>query len=118
MVEKESSNEPKNPKQSGPIKGSLESALHHIGGGAETTPDHDSSLAARRERVARERRALREWAEENGKLKGKFPKEHARGGEHIVQLDPERGRVLKATSSLSGLRTMLKVMDGRPLCNR
>jgi hypothetical protein len=97
MVEKGISNEPKNPKRSGPAEGSIESALHHVGGGVETAPDHDSSLTARRERVARERRALREWAEENGKLKGKLPKEHARGGEHIVQLDPERGRVLKAT---------------------
>ena len=97
MVEKGTSNEPKNPKRSGPAKGSLESAAHHTGGGAETSPDHDSTLASRRERVARERRALREWAGENGRLKEKLPKEHARGGEHIVQLDPERERVLKAT---------------------
>ena len=97
MVERETSNEPKNPKRSGPAKGSIESALYHTGGGAETNPGHDSSLAERRERVARERRALREWAEENGKLKTKRPREDARGGEHIVEIDEARQRVLKAT---------------------
>jgi hypothetical protein len=33
----------------------------------------------------------------HGKLKVKLPKEHVRGSEHIVELDPDRGRVLKAT---------------------
>jgi hypothetical protein len=54
MVEKGTSNEPKNPKRSGPVKGSIESAALYTGGGAETNPGHDSSLAERRERVARE----------------------------------------------------------------
>jgi hypothetical protein len=40
---------------------------------------------------------LRQWAEEQGKLKNKLPKEHVRGSEHTVEWDPNRGRVLKAT---------------------
>ncbi len=48
-------------------------------------------------RVARERRALREWAEENGKLKTGRLREEARGGEHIVEVDEAGQRVLKAT---------------------
>jgi hypothetical protein len=97
MVEKGTTNEPKNPKRPGPAKGAIESAALYTGRGAETNPDHDSSLTERRERVARERRALREWAEENGMLNDKLPREDARGGEHIVQVDEARRRVLKAT---------------------
>jgi hypothetical protein len=97
MVKKTIPNEPKNPIRSGPIEGSIESALYYSIGCLETNPDHDSSIGKRRERVDRERRALLQWAKENGKLKSELPQEDVRGGEHIVYFDQPRQRVLKAT---------------------
>ncbi|MEP6673086.1 MAG: DUF935 family protein [Chthoniobacter sp.] len=91
------SDEKENPVRSRSVKGSLESALHDIRGDAPASPGHDELHAERQARVAREENQLRAWAEAHGKLKGRLPAEHARGGEHTVELVPHRGIVVKGT---------------------
>jgi len=97
MVKKRRENERQNPIRRAGFQEPLESAAHDIGRGAETIPGHDASLGERQERIRIERRRLKEWAEEEGKLKGKLPIEHTRGGEHTVWVDVTKGRVIKAT---------------------
>ena len=79
------------------IKGSPESAAHDTGRGTETVPGHDASAPERAARIAVEQQRLRDWAKDNGKLKGKLPPEDTRGGEHIVHFDEDSQRVIKAT---------------------
>jgi hypothetical protein len=96
--ENEPRTEPKdNPAGPGRVKGSIESAAHDTGGGAESSPGHDASFGERGSRVSGEQKRLKTWAEENGKLGGKLPREDTRGGEHTVQSDHEKGLVYKAT---------------------
>ncbi len=83
--------------QAGNSRGTLESAAEHALGNAGTSPQHDASLRERREGVSASEKRLGEWAEENGKLGGKLPREDNRGSEHTVELDPAINRVLKAT---------------------
>jgi hypothetical protein len=86
---------------SGRSPGLIESACIETGRGAETIPGHDATSSERETRVSTEQQRLRAWAEANGKLKGKLPREDARGGEHIVQIpgDTEKAntRAIKAT---------------------
>ena len=87
-------------QRSGDAKGSLESAAHDTSGDARTVPGHDATLAERGARISAEEGRLRNWAEENGKLGGKLPREDHRGGEHTVQIpheDDKPQRVVKAT---------------------
>ena len=86
----------------GPVKGSVESAAHDTGRNAEASPGHDATGAERAQRIAVEQQRLKEWAAANGKLKGKLPREDARGAEHTVQIDEGSQRVIKATRPDSG----------------
>ena len=78
-------------------RGTLESAARDTAGDAQAVPGHGATLAERGERISGAERRLREWAEKNGKLGGKLPKEEKRGSEHIVQFDEKKGLVYKAT---------------------
>lgn len=96
------SHEQQNPTRSGGPEGSLESAAHDTGGGAQATAGHDAPQSARTARIATEQQRLRQWAEAHGKLGGKLPVEDVADGhhhEHDVQIHSEDspGRVLKAT---------------------
>jgi len=86
---------------SGRPSGLIESACIETGQGEETTPGHDATSSERKARIAIEQQRLRAWAEANGKLKGKLPREDFRGGEHTVQTpgNAERAnaRIIKAT---------------------
>jgi hypothetical protein len=81
--------------------GLIESACVETGRGAEAIPGHDATSSERGARVAAEQQRLRAWAEANGKLRGKLPREDFRGSEHTVQIpgDTEKAnaRVIKAT---------------------
>jgi hypothetical protein len=81
--------------------GLIESACIETGRGAEQIPSHDATASERGARISVEQQRLRAWAETNGKLKGKVPREDARGGEHTVQFpgdtDKANARVIRAT---------------------
>jgi hypothetical protein len=80
----EKSDEIKSDKiRSGRAVGPIASASHYTGRGSEASPGHDSTASERRTRISDEERRLRDWAAANGKLKGKLPREDARGSEPI-----------------------------------
>jgi hypothetical protein len=77
----------------------LDQCTQYARGGRASAPDHDSDLAARRERVAAEQVRLVEWAEENGYLKTERRRlpEYGRGGEHVVYFHKAKKRYFKET---------------------
>jgi hypothetical protein len=94
--------QPASPARTTPQIGDGRRALailaHHLRGGLEAAPDHDSIESIRFEKVGREQKLLIEWAKENQKLRKSFPEGDGSGGEHIVHLDVKAGRYFKTTN--------------------
>ena len=92
-------------KNSGPrIQGGkrdrlVESALRDVGGGGERVSSFNESDAERDARAKREKSALYDWADANGKRLSadKLLKTDKGGGEHKIVLMPEKGYVIKET---------------------
>lgn len=57
----------------GTARGSLESAAHDTGRDAQASPGHDATTSERSARIGAEQQRLRDWAKQNGKLRGQPP---------------------------------------------